>query len=247
MLSDDDFDRMLRGGDPVRRMAGLVDPDAPAAARIRTSAFRTWRRSRARRAVLIPAVAVVLLGATAGTRAWVAGDGEGHTLESTSVDCVQSDMSDAKVPFDIRSETPVEACQRWWQEMFDEPAPVHLVACVDSSVQGSIKVYPGGVEECARHRADPYAGPTEEQRQLARLRADLAERFAGETCVSYSDLRAAIDELFAEHELTGWVTGHFQTAERTPEGPCAEVSYYDEPNRTVWLGEHLPGDEMFWR
>lgn len=245
MLTDEELDRMLRGSDPVNR-ANLADPDDPAALGVLAQVRRRLRRRQVRRVALVPAVVVALAGATAGTHAWIAGDGEGHGLDTTAVDCLQSEKRDAHVGFDILSETPVEACQRQWQEMFGEPAPSPLVACVDSSRQGSIQVHQGGPEECARHRSDPYAGPTTEQLRFARFRDDLPDRLAGQTCVSYPEMRAAISELLAEHDLTGWTSRKFQTADPRPEGPCAAVSYYDERDRTVWLENHNPADPMFW-
>jgi hypothetical protein len=251
MLSDDDLDRMLRGSDPVGsgRLAGLPDPDDPPAVRMLARARRRLRRQRVRRMALVPAVAVALAGATAWTQAWIAGDGEGHALDSIGLNCNHpSEQWDASVDFDVLSETPVEACQRQWQEMFGVPPPSPLVACVDSGVTGSIEVYRGGPEECARHRSDPYAGPTDEQLRLGQFRSDLADRFAIETCVSYPEFRAVIIELLAEHDLTGWTTEPFQTADGPPasEEPCVDVSYYDEPARTVVIGAHVAGDPMVW-
>jgi hypothetical protein len=250
MLSDDELDRMLRGSDPVGsgRRGGLADPDGPAALGILAQARRRWRRRRVRRMVLAPAVVVVVAGATAGTQAWIAGDGEGHSLDSVGLACNHpSEPWDARVDFDVLSETPVEACQRQWQEMFGVPAPTPLIACVDSGEEGAIEVYQGGPEECARNRSDVYAGPTSEQLRLGQFRAALADRFAGETCVSYPELRSAIGELLAEHDLAGWRARNSQTADGPyPEGPCAEVSDYDEPQRTVWLVGHRAGDPISW-
>jgi hypothetical protein len=248
MLSDDELDRMLRGSDPVRggRRLGLADPGGPAGLRVLTAVRRRVRRSRIGRMAVVPAVAVALVGATAATQAWIAGDGEGHALESIGVTCNHpSEPWDAGVHFDILSETPVEACERQWQEMFGTPAPSPLVACVDS-VGHRIEVYQGGPEQCARNRSDLYAGPTAEQLRLARFRADLEGRFAGETCVPYPELRAAIVELLAERDLTGWTVEHVQTAEPASEESCVQIGYYDEPNRTVVVEDTDPGDPMRW-
>jgi hypothetical protein len=251
MHSDDDLNRMLRDSDPIgkRGLVALADPDHPAARRVLAQA-RRLRRRRVRRIALVPVVAVALAGATAATQAWIAGDGEGHALDTTAVDCVQPEGSSTHIGFDIRSETPIEACQRMWPEMFGEPAPSPLVACVDSSIQGSIKVYRGGPEECARHRADPYAGPTDEQLRFAEFRAALEARFAGETCVPYPDLQAAIMELLAEHDLTGWVTEDYWNLDGpvppVSAQPCVGVSFYDEPDRTVVIGVHTAGDPIDW-
>ncbi|WUH90902.1 hypothetical protein OG900_12905 [Streptomyces sp. NBC_00433] len=192
----------------------------------------------------MPVVALTVAGVTAGTRAWVAGDGKGHTLDSTAVTCVSGDHSDAGFTFDSVSQDPVRICRQQWQEMFGRPAPGKLTACVDSSAQGSIKVYPGGRDQCGRHRADPYTGPTREQLGLAAFRSDIRARFDGRTCVTYPEFRHVVDRLLAEHGLTGWSSGHFQTAEKKPEGDCAEISYYDEPKRTIWLGDHEAGTPL---
>jgi hypothetical protein len=128
--------------------------------------------------------------------------------------------------------------------MFGVPAPGALTACVGGSAWGNIVVYPGGRDECAQHRSDPYAGPTEEQLRFARFRADIKAHFAGRTCVSYAEFKKVTVALLAEHGLTGWTARDFQTAEKEPEGPCAEVGFYDEPGRTVYVGGHEPGTPM---
>lgn len=245
MLSDDELDRMLRAGDPGPG-GSVTDPDSPTAARVLARVRRRVRQRRNRMLVLAPVVALTVAGATAGTYAWVAGDGKGHTLDSTGLTCVGPDRGDAVVNFDPATEAPVRKCRQQWQEMFGEPAPDTLTACVDSSQQGSIAVYPGGRDQCGRHRADPYLGPTREQLQLALLRTDIKAHFAERTCVSYPEFRKVVARLLAKHDLTGWSSKHFQTADKEPEGACAEISYYDEPDRTIWLGDHKAGTPISW-
>lgn len=241
MLSDEELVRMLRVRDPLSDRSA-TDPDSPAADRVLSRVRQRTRRRRRRTMVLIPAVALALAGGTAATHGWMAGDGSGHTLDSTALDCVDPEQGDVGTGFDPVTDDPIETCRRTWRQHFGRPAPETLTACVDSSRQGSIKVYPGGRDQCARHRSDPYRGPTREQLDLARLRSDLKERFAGRTCVPYHEFRGVLGELLAEHGLSGWSAGHFQTAEKAPEGPCAEIYYYDEPARTIWLGDNTPGD-----
>ncbi|MEV0225549.1 hypothetical protein [Streptomyces sp. NPDC050704] len=245
MLSDDELDRMLRNSDP-NPGGPATDPDSPTATRILARVRRSVRRRRRRILTLAPVVALTVAGATAGTYAWVAGDGEGHTLDSTGLMCVGSDGSDAVLNFDPATQNPVGLCRQGWQEFFGVAAPGTLTACVDSSQQGSIAVYAGGRDQCASHRADPYVGPTREQLDFAHFRTDIRAHFAGRTCVPYSELRKVVGELFVKHDLTKWTTRHFQTADKEPEGPCAEVTYYDEPERTVWLGDHKDGDSIHW-
>jgi len=245
MLSDEELDRMLRESDPVRSTT-LVAPDAPAGMRVLARARRSNRRRRTRRLVAVPCVAAALLGATAATYGWVAGDGKGHSLESTAVDCHLSSMHDLVMNFDVKTESPLDACRREWKQTFGVAAPTRLSACVDSSPWGSIQVYPGGPEQCRKHRSDPYVGPTPEQLQLAHFRAALADRFPGRTCIPYPEMRSVIAQLLPKYRLTTWTTRHFQTASKEPEGACAEISYYDEPRRTIYLGDHVPGDPMSW-
>ncbi|MEV0634572.1 hypothetical protein AB0I77_06280 [Streptomyces sp. NPDC050619] len=245
MLSDDELDRLLRDSDPDPG-GPATDPDSAAAARILARVRRGAQRRRRRLLVLAPVVALTVAGVTAGTYAWVAGDGKGHTLDSTGLMCVGSDRSDAVLGFDPAADDPVRNCRQVWQEMFGEPAPRTLTACVDSSQQGSIAVYPGGPDQCGRHRADPYRGPTREQLGLAHLRTDLAKHFAGRTCIPHAELKRVIGQLLAKHDLDGWTSRHFQTADKEPEGACADISYYDEPERTIWLGDHKAGTPVHW-
>ncbi|MEU4616843.1 hypothetical protein [Streptomyces umbrinus] len=245
MLSDDVLDRMLRNSDPAPGDSA-TDPNSPAAERILAQVRRRTRQRRRRTLILAPVVALVVAGATAGTYAWVAGDGKGHTLDSTGLVCVGPDQGDAIVGFDPGADDPVAVCRRQWPEMFGQPVPDALTACVDSSQQGSIKVYPGGKDQCASHRADPYLGPTREQLGLSRLRADLREHFADRTCIPHPELRKVIGGLFARHGLDGWKAAHFQTADKEPEGPCADIGFIDEPERVIWLGDHQDGAPINW-
>jgi hypothetical protein len=106
MLSDDELDLMLRGSDPVRggsaddgggqggrtldsRVADsrVAGPDSPVALRILARVRGRTRRRRRRVLVLVPVVALSVAGVTAGTYAWVAGDGHGHTGNSTVLSC----------------------------------------------------------------------------------------------------------------------------------------------------------------
>lgn len=258
MLNDDELDRMLRSSDPVRGGAGggqagapggggpATDPDAPAAVRILARARGRARRRRRRILVLAPVVALTVAGVTAGTYAWVAGDGKGHTLDSKGLVCRGSSQSDAGIHFEVGTDDPVRRCRQQWQGLFGHPAPSALTACVDSSSQGSIVVFPGGREVCGRHRADPYTGPTQEQLHLSAFRADLKSAFAGRTCVPYSEFRQVVARLLTAHALTGWKSRHSQTADKEPEGACAEIDYYDEPSRTIWLTDHLAGTPIAW-
>ncbi|WP_405864718.1 hypothetical protein [Streptomyces sp. NBC_00005] len=243
MLSDDELTRKLRDNDP-NPAPTTTDPQSPIADRILATVRQRTRRRRRRAMVLAPAVALVVAGATAGTYAWVAGDGKGHTLDSTGLTCVGSKNADAVIDFDPVSDDPVKACRGMWKDAFGTPAPDTLTACVDSSRQGSIQVYPGGREQCARHHADPYRGPTREQLNLAHFRTELRTKFAKRTCVSYTEFRKVTNKLLAEYDLTKWSTGHFQTADKEPEGACAEIVYYDEPARKIWLGDANAGDPI---
>jgi len=245
MLSDEALDRMLRASDPDPD-GRATDPDSPVATGILARVRQRTRRRRRRTWVMVPTVALVVTGATAGTYAWVAGDGQGHTLDSTGLACVSSDGSDASLGFDPSTGDPVDACRERWHELFGQAPPAELTACVDSSRQGSIQVYPGGRDQCRSHRSDPYLGPTQEQLRLSHFRADLRKQFADRTCVPHPEFRKAIGRLLDRHGLTGWTARHFQTADREPEGPCADVSHYDETERIIWLGDHKAGTPLSW-
>ncbi|WP_407566190.1 hypothetical protein [Streptomyces sp. 184] len=247
MLSDDELDRMLRDSDPhpaSTATATATDPESPTAVRILARVRRRTRRQRRFR-VIVPVVALAVVGATAGTYAWVAGDGQGHTLDSSGLNCVGSSSSDAVMNFNPVTQDPVRECRSNWEETFGKPAPAELTACVDSSQQGSIKVYPGGREQCARHRADVYRGPTGTQLALGRFRTDIEAHFAGRTCVTYPELRKGIDKFLTKHGLHEWSTRLHSSGNESADA-CAEVVYYDEPERTVYIWNHEDGDPIIW-
>jgi hypothetical protein len=245
MLSDDMFDQLLGEADPVRGN-DLAQPDDLAATRIRARVGQRSRRLRLHRMIMMPTVTLAVVGGTAGTYAWVAGDGHGHTRDSTTVDCTASARRGGLIAFDATHEDPVQACRRQWRELFGTATPSQLTACVDGSLQGSIKVYPGGPDQCERHRADRYVGPTAQQRRLAAFRADLTAQFGRRGCTSYPKTRELITRLLAEHRLKGWMTRNLKTADNPNrrEGPCAEIGHYDEPRRVIWLVDHDPHDPI---
>ncbi|MBC6458261.1 hypothetical protein [Actinomadura sp. HBU206391] len=243
MLSDEELERRMRHADPTRS-THLADSDGPMATRILAQARRRSQRRRVRLIVAVPLAALAVVSGTAGTYAWVAGDGKGHALDSNTVDCENPARNGAGgIHFDAAQDDPVRACREAWPRFFGAPAPDRLTACVDSSPQGSIKVYPGGRDQCALHRAAPYAGPTDEQRRLARFRVELNDRFAHRGCTSYSETRKLIKALLAEHRLTGWtLRRHMTLSTPRQEGPCAEVSDYSEPERVIWLVDRPPSE-----
>ncbi|MFJ2264147.1 hypothetical protein ACIOKD_38690 [Streptomyces sp. NPDC087844] len=245
MLSDEALDRMLHDSDPDPGERA-TDPDSPVATSVLARVRQRARRRRRRALVMVPTVALVVTGATAGTYAWVAGDGRGHTLDSTGLSCVSSDNGDAVMNFDPGTDDPVATCRVRWPELFGQAAPAELTACVDSSRQGSVNVYPGGRDQCRSHRSDPYLGPTEEQLRFSRFRADLKKEFADRTCVPHPEFRKVVGRLLDRHGLQGWTARHFQTADREPEGPCADVGFYDETERIIWLGDHKAGTPLSW-
>jgi hypothetical protein len=137
----------------------------------------------------------------------------------------------------------VRICRVLWRkgDFAPQPVPDRLTACVKAG-GGHIVVYPGGPEECARNDAAPYRGVTPEQKRFAAFREDLADEVGDRTCVPYPELRDTVGTLLDRHGLTGWRTEHFRTADREPQGPCAEVTLYKEAERTVYLGDNPEGD-----
>ena len=55
-----------------------------------------------------------------------------------------------------------------------------------------------------------------------------------------------MSELFTRYGLDGWEARHFQTADKEPEGPCADIGLIDEPERVILLGDHKPGTLVHW-
>ena len=220
----DVIDQMLRDADPLR------DVDLPAAdslpARRVLAGAKRHRTRTLRRVAIVAAVAVVAVGAGVAVRR-----GDGYPGTSGSVDCTASARSDAHIGLDVRTDDPVLLCAQRWQELFSEPAPAPLTACVDSSMQGSIKVYPGGPDVCEAHGAVRYIGPTAEQRRFAAfledgeaLRDDLGGR-----CIRPEELRALVRGLLAKHGLAGWTFGR----PNSPEPECMMVAGFNEPKRLI--------------
>ncbi|WP_129840948.1 hypothetical protein [Streptomyces sp. RFCAC02] len=233
-MLDDELDAAMRGTDPLRGRE-LPAADSPYATRIMDRARAAGRRApRRRRVWAIPlAAGFAVAGATAAALAWVAGDGAGHALDTTAVDC-KGPNGDAHIPFNAVRDDPADLCRTEWNAVFAEPAPDLLTACVDSSAQGSIQVYPGGRDVCAEHRADPYAGVTDEQLAFARLRLgveDLLGEGGWERCLPREEVEAAIDTLLADNGLTDW-TLHTTVDD---EHSCWHLGHYFEDEREIWI------------
>jgi hypothetical protein len=219
----DVIDDLIRAADPLRDRE-LPAPGSDEARRAHRTATRQPVRVL-RRAVAVGIAAVVGVGAAVGATR------DGHPGTSIQVVCSASPVSDAVVGFDVRTDDPVQVCARRWTEFFHEPAPARLSACVDSSAQGSIKVYPGGTNVCADRHADPYTGPTETQRRFAAFldeAQDLRDR-TGDRCLTLEQLRTVVDGLLATHRLTGWTYGRPDS----PEPSCATVVGFNEPEKMI--------------
>ena len=219
----DVIDQILRDADPLRDVP-LPAADSLPARRVLAGAKR--HRSRALRRIAIVAVAaVVAVGAGVAVRR-----GDGHPGTSGSVDCTASARSDAHISLDLRTDDPALVCAQRWQELFSEPAPAQLTACVDSSAQGSIKVYPGGPDVCEAHGAVRYTGPTAEQRRFAAFLEDgkaLRDDVGG--CIRPEELRTIVRGLLAKHGLVGWTFGR----PNGPEPKCMMVAGFNEPKRLI--------------
>lgn len=247
MTIDDDLARALRAANPARA-DDHADPHSAAADQILASAIgqrdRRPRRSRLapsrpRVGVALVAVGLVAVPAATATYAWIASWG-GHAGTSNALSCVASNNTDGQLVFDIRSGSPIEACRRAWPSFHGTSPPQKLTACVDRSRQGSIKVYPGSRAVCQEHDATPYRGPTPEQRRLADFRDDLEATLPRHGCVSYPDLQRTVEATLAKHRLQGWRIEDYQNTDVPHrEGGCADVSFIDEPKRTVVLVDAL--------
>ena len=189
---------------------------------------------------MVGAAVVGVLGATGATVAY--GGGDGRAGSSDGLVCVGSGSHDLVMRFDPRTDDPLTACAAEWEQVFGVPAPPVLTACVDASEQGSIEVRPGPVEVCAEHGDLPYTGPTDEQLRYAAF-LDEAEVLGARAeakdvaCLSYEDLRAALDALLAEHSLPGWTYGFAGTDPR-PQGcmrPGGGLRRPQEADRGVGL------------
>jgi hypothetical protein len=223
----DVIDEMLRDADPLRDTT-LPDADSLSARRALTAAKRSKTRI-VRRVAFVAVAAAVAIGAGVITR------GDGHPGTSDQVVCVASAMADGIEHFDVRTDDPVRVCSEHWGEIVDpmhpQPVPDRLTACVDSSNEGSIKVYPGGPEVCDAHGAVRYLGPTDEQRRFADFLEEgkaLREE-NGDRCISAQQLHAAVRELLAKHHLAGWTFGR----PLGPEPMCTAVVGFNEPERMV--------------
>jgi len=226
MPDQDLIDEVLAAADPVRAVTlPLSASPEGLAVRDRAKGVAPPRARRSRRRLVVGAAVVGVLGATGATVAY--GGGDGRAGSSDGLVCVGSESHDLVMHFDPRTDDPLTACAGEWDQVFGVPAPPVLTACVDDSEQGSIEVRPGPVEVCAEHGDVPYTGPTDEQLRYAAFLDDaevLAARAEAEgvACLSYEDLRAALDALLAEHSLSGWIYG-FAGTDPEPGGACARV------------------------
>ncbi|MFD5316152.1 hypothetical protein [Streptomyces sp. NPDC127098] len=222
--SEEEVVRMFREADPV---ADRALPEPPP--------FRAPARSR-RRLVVSLVAAVAVGGATAAGTSWIVGDGEGHSFDSTSVNCMAADgRGDAVVGFNPVTDDPRERCAEMWEEVLSEPVPAELTPCVGwNGVGYSIHVWPGsGREVCAERESDPWAGPTPEQLSFGQLRLDLEREFGAGECLPRAEGERLVVGLLRDNGLEGWTV---RLAD--PKGPvqdCVELAHYLENRREVFL------------
>ncbi|MDT0342069.1 hypothetical protein [Streptomyces litchfieldiae] len=207
--SDDELAEIFRESDPVAHRA-LPDADGPLALRIRTR-IHIGRR---RRVVLIPAVAACAMAATAGGYAWIDADGtatvpqrQGHAVQDTAEVTAAAapialgcgDHGDA-LAVNVAYDTPEDRCRDLWTN-----APEELVTCAPSAMDYAVMVLPGGPEECAANDATVWEGPTDEQRGLSLVAADLAATLDEEgQCLTPEEVAEITAGLLEEHGVDDW-------------------------------------------
>ncbi|KAB8171033.1 hypothetical protein FH609_000945 [Streptomyces sp. 3MP-14] len=240
MHDADDTERLetaLRAADPLRDRALADDPEGPLGLRVLTRARGRARHHRLRRAVLVPATALAVAGATAGAYAWTTDPGQPHS--SWSVTCVV-DGIEIEIGPSPAEQDPVLTCGDYWADSWVarpevSPPPAELTACVDNAKDDPLRVYPGGAGTCEELGIEPYTGLSEEQLRLAELREELHQN--PDDCRSREEVAALADRLFDEHHLDGWTTRAVEAddAHAVSDSPCTMISTYDEVNRTVLL------------
>lgn len=233
MPDHDVIDEVLMAADPLRGVV-LPDPDGLDARALRDRASGRTRPHRSKRRIALGVAVAGVLGATGATVAY--GGGDGRAVTSDQLVCVESDSRDLVMVFDARTGDPVASCAGEWQQGFGVPAPAELTACVDDSERGSIEVRPGPVGICAERGEVPYTGPTDEQLRYAAFREDVEAlrvraEAEGNTCPSLDELRAALEPLLAEHQLTGW--GYSIAGVPPRDAKCAEVLAFIEHERLI--------------
>jgi hypothetical protein len=225
MLTDDELDAALRRADPIDG-THVAGPDSEPA---KTLLEQFHRRPRRRRAVILgTGLAVGVAGGLTGVALSV---GNGTALDTTAVDCQFSPNHDLHTGLDVGSQDPIEVCRSRWAEFTGRPAPADLVACVDRSAQGSIKIVPGrDPNTCANLGYDPYTGPTPEQVRFAAARQDLSQRLREQDCLSTNELIDLVQSVLYDHDLSGWHAGLGPLPQETFR--CAAFGGWLEPSKT---------------
>jgi hypothetical protein len=181
-----------------------------------------------RRGRVLLATAVALAALAAAAAAYVHNRQPSHTLD---IGCYSAARGQTNVFVVVtRRAEAVEACWDLWRsgKFAPVPTPTRLTSCVLES--GSVGVFPGGADVCAK-LGRPLAGPPPAD---AGAIADMRDRLvkANRDCLEPGEARRLAEELFDKYALDGWTTSPAPNYDASR--PCTEFSI-DEVARRVTL------------
>lgn len=158
---------------------------------------RRWTR-----AVVAAALALAMLAALAA--AYVQRHRPTRTVD---IGCYSATRGDKRTLVVQASKVDaVDACWTLWRQgaFAPTPTPDRLTACLLTS--GSVGVFPGGAEACARLGRPLAAPPAASAQAVASLRDRLSKAADTDRCVEPQEARRLVDEAFADLDLDrdGW-------------------------------------------
>jgi len=240
MTTDRDPFDLLAAADPARAAAPF-DPHSERGRRVleRATAAGEPRRRRRRPG---PRFLVVVVGVGAiGTAAAGAFINSRQPTRTQAAACYETSSLPSPSTFAVSTDdrSAIDSCWRVWRngKFSPTPTPPRLVACVLEP--GSIGVFPGGPEVCARLRrplapdnvrADPDVAELQDRLVAVRLRSD---------CLMPTRARQIAADELGDVGLDGWSVEGVAEAGFTEAKPCATFSV-DEVRRKVRLVPTAP-------
>ena len=242
-MSDEIAFDALRAADPAES-APAFDPTSARGqallARAKTMPAPDAAPVKRRRGPRLVAVAAVGLAALAAAAAYVNSREPDRVLLAG---CYAAPSTHTKVvSISTQKKTAIDECWRMWRagQFSPTPTPARLIACVLED--GSLGVFPGGPESCARVRADRAPDDVRAAPELVKLSDNIAAAWLGQKCVPPDRARQLARKALDDAGLPDWPVVGPLSEPFNEAKPCATLIIDEAEDRLVLVPSVRPSE-----